>query len=411
MNKFVPLNQVAKYSKKRIKSIEANIDSFITTDNILPNKAGITVATNLPPSGNAMPAYEVDNILVANIRPYLKKIWFANRSGACSADVLVFEVAKSCDPKFIYYSLFVDDFFKHMMRGAKGTKMPRGTKSQILDFLVPDIHLKNQQKISSVLSALDSKIQLNKKINAELEQAAKTLFDYWFVQFEFPNAKGMPYKASSGKMIWNEKLKVEIPDGWSNGVLSDVGKIIGGSTPAREMDNYFAASGTAWITPKDLASNGENKFITKGEVSVSEEGIKSASLNLMPKGTILLSSRAPIGYMAISREVVTTNQGFKSFVPKAGYSTPFVFYAVKNSLPAIVSNASGSTFKEVSGSVLKTISICLPPLAIIEKYTKIADGIFEKQNKLELENQKLSELRDWLLPMLMNGQIKILNHA
>src|SRR5690606_22097807 len=112
-------------------------------------------------------------------------------------------------------------------------------------------------------------------------------------------------------------------------------------------------------------------------------------------------------YLAISREEVTTNQGFKSFVPKKNYSTEFVFYCVKNEIPKIEAYSSGSTFKEVSASTLKTIYICIPEEDILEEYNKISKPIFRKQNLIELENQKLSELRDWLLPMLMNGQVRV----
>ena len=274
-----------------------------------------------------------------------------------------------------------------------------------LEFELKDIS--TQKQISSILSSLDSKIELNSRINAELETMAKTMYNYWFVQFDFPNVEGKPYKSSGGKMVWNEELKREMPEGWKVGTLLDIANVIGGSTPSKEISEYFVTDGTAWITPKDLSMNTGNKFITKGEIDVSEKGLKAASLNIMPKGTVLLSSRAPIGYMAISRGLVTTNQGFKSFVPKQGYTTPFVYYTVKNSIPTIINNASGSTFKEVSGSVLKTITTCLPTGVIIEKFSKIVDPIFEKQNIIEHENQQLSSLRDWLLPMLMNGQVKV----
>jgi len=260
--------------------------------------------------------------------------------------------------------------------------------------------LEDQQKIAAVLTALDAKIELNARINAELEQVAKTLYDYWFVQFA-------PHKSAGGKMVWNEALKREIPLGWKNGTLSDLGTITGGSTPSKEVDEYFTDNGTAWITPKDLSLNTGNKFITKGELDVSEKGLKAASLTIMPRGTILLSSRAPIGYMAIAREEVTTNQGFKSFILNKGYSIPFVYYTVKNAIPTIINHSSGSTFKEASATVLKSIAVCLPPVSLTEKYKEAVDAIFERQNKLELESQTLTELRDWLLPMLMNGQVKV----
>ena len=260
--------------------------------------------------------------------------------------------------------------------------------------------------ISSFVGFLSSKIELNNRINAELEAMAKTLYDYWFVQFDFPDKNGKPYKTTGGTLVWNEELKREIPEGWVSGFLSDLGEIIGGSTPSRDIEENFDTNGTPWITPKDLSVNTGNKFITKGEVSVSDKGLKSASLKILPKGSVLMSSRAPVGYMAIARESVTTNQGFKSFVPKSNYSTSFIFYTIKNAMPEIINNASGSTFKEVSGSTLKIIKVCLPKNDVIIEFTSKVEAIFDRQNNLEIENQKLTELRDWLLPMLMNGQVK-----
>jgi type I restriction enzyme, S subunit len=267
--------------------------------------------------------------------------------------------------------------------------------------------LSTQQKIASALSSLDAKIELNNRINTELEAMAKTLYDYWFVQFDFPDAEGKPYKSSGGAMVWSEELKREIPLGWEVGNLSSLANIIGGSTPSREDITNFSDNGIAWITPKDLSINAGKKFITKGEIDVSEKGLKTASLNIMPEGSVLLSSRAPIGYMAIARGEVTTNQGFKSFVPKSGFSTPFVYYTVKDLIPSIEAKSSGSTFKEVSASVLKSIETFLPPESVIENFTEKVAPIFEKQDKIEQENQQLAQLRDWLLPMLMNGQVVV----
>ncbi|EFJ1934610.1 restriction endonuclease subunit S [Escherichia coli] len=274
-----------------------------------------------------------------------------------------------------------------------------------LKFKVP---LKSyQDKIVSVLSVLDNKIDLNNRINAELEAMAKTLYDYWFVQFDFPDANGKPYKTSGGKMEYNATLKREIPAGWKSGTLDDLGQIVGGSTPTTSRPENFTTNGTPWITPNDLSDNQSNKFISRGAQDVSVEGIKSASLKTYPAGTVLLSSRAPIGYMAIARNELTTNQGFKSFIPSKNYSTEYVYYAVKNSLPVIMQNASGSTFKEVSGSVLKSIDVMLPAFSVVDDFTKTVAGIFSRQDKLEQENQQLTALRDWLLPLLMNGQVTV----
>ncbi len=126
-----------------------------------------------------------------------------------------------------------------------------------------------------------------------------------------------------------------------------------------------------------------------------------------PKGTVLLSSRAPIGYMAIARNEVTTNQGFKSLIPSKGYSSEFIFYAVQNCLKAIIQYSSGSTFKEISGTVLKTVKVRLPSEHITDKYTRQVESIFKRQDMLEQESQQLAKLRDWLLPMQMNGQVTV----
>lgn len=310
-------------------------------------------------------------------------------------------------PKFMAFYLRSKLFRKVMTNNAIMT-LRASLNEQIfsyLELILPEYD--EQKKVGDFLYAINQKIELNNKINTELEAMAKLIYNYWFVQFDFPNAKDKPYKSSGGKMVWSEELKMEIPEGWKSGTLNDLGEIIGGSTPPREIDEYFSSNGTAWITPKDLSLNRGNKFITKGELDVSDKGIKTASLNIMPKGTILLSTRAPIGYLAISRENVTTNQGFKSFVLSKGYSSEFVYYMVKNMIPAIEKNAVGSTFKEVSATTLKTIPVCLPTSIIRTKYQETVESIFTKQDILELENQKLSELRDWLLPMLMNGQVKV----
>ena len=136
MNNFVRLSRAAKYSNKKILLKDVSLDNYITTDNMLQNKAGITKAINLPPQAGSIRAFEQNNILVANIRPYLKKIWFADKDGGCSTDVLIFSANEGYFPKFLYYSLFRDDFFAHMMRGKKGTKMPRGNKDHILEYLM-----------------------------------------------------------------------------------------------------------------------------------------------------------------------------------------------------------------------------------------------------------------------------------
>jgi len=306
-------------------------------------------------------------------------------------------------PKYVYFLL---KSLGHQKTSDKSA-VPGVNRNDLHEILIPYIEPDKQKPIADFLFQIEEKIELNNKINDELEAMAQAIYDYWFVQFDFPDENGKPYKSSGGKMVWNEKIKQKIPTGWKNGTLSDLGKIVGGSTPSKECSVNFSRNGIAWITPKDLSINAGKKFITKGEIDISEVGYQAASLKIMPRGTVLLSSRAPIGYMAIARSPVTTNQGFKSFVPQSGFTSQYIYYTVKNAIPIIINHSSGSTFKEVSGGVLKDISVCLPPVDCISKFTDFVDAIFEKQDKVELENETLTELRDWLLPMLMNGQINV----
>ena len=309
------------------------------------------------------------------------------------------------DSEYVYY--FLKTQYNELRNLSSGVRKNLNSED-IKRFVVrlPE-DLDDQKKIAAVLSVLDAKIDCNNRINAELEAMAKTLYDYWFVQFDFPDASGKPYKSSGGKMVYNATLKREIPEGWREGTLDDLGRIVGGSTPSTEDPGNFTSHGTPWITPNDLSDNQGNKFISRGSQDVSDLGIKSASLKKYPIGTVLLSSRAPIGYMAIARTELTTNQGFKSFIPHDGYSTAFIYHTVKGSLKTITQYASGSTFKEVSAGVLKTVKIVLPDLNVVEQFTDSVTSIFKRQDVLEQENQQLAQLRDWLLPLLMNGQVTV----
>lgn len=318
-----------------------------------------------------------------------------------------------CDPEKIDYQyLFAvlrSKFIQQKIENFHvGLVIPHFKKGDLEHIKIPRLSSRQLElAVGELYIKLSKKIELNNQINAELEAMAKTLYDYWFVQFDFPDTDGKPYKSSGGKMVYNETLKREIPEGWSHGTLDDIGQIVGGSTPSRNEQENFSEKAIPWITPNDLSNNQGNKFISRGASDVTEKGVKSASLKLYPSGTVLLSSRAPIGYMAIAQNELTTNQGFKSFIPNKEYSTEFVYYSVKNSLKAIEQYSSGSTFKEISGSVLKTVKTILPDSVMIDRYTIKAKAIFDQQNTLELENQQLSSLRDWLLPMLMNGQVTV----
>lgn len=251
-----------------------------------------------------------------------------------------------------------------------------------------------QHRIASILSSLDSKIETNNKINANLEAQAQAMFKSWFVDFE-------PFTDCS--FIDSELGK--IPEGWRIGTLCELGEIVGGSTPSKSRPDYYTTCGIAWLTPKDLSVR-NFKFTSHGEIDITEAGYKSTSTKLMPKGSVLFSSRAPIGYITIAKNEICTNQGFKSVVPKYA-STEYLYFLLKRLTPEIDNRSTGSTFKEASGSLMKSLTVVIPPKEIIDKYTDCVHSMFVSQEVLEQENSCLSTLRDTLLPRLMSGEIKL----
>ncbi|MFS9366670.1 restriction endonuclease subunit S [Streptococcus parasanguinis] len=316
---------------------------------------------------------------------------------------------ESLNKDFAYYLFMTQSVRQQISRSASGTKVKHTSPEKIYDVQVDIPKIQTQKNIAIFLSLLDKKIQINNQINQELEAMAKTLYDYWFVQFDFSDQNGKPYKSSGGKMVYNPELKREIPEGWGVEKLDDLGTVVGGSTPTKSISDNFTKGGEgySWITPNDLSNNKGNKFIKNGEIDVTVKGLKDASLKLYPEGTVLMSSRAPVGYLAIATKELTTNQGFKSFIPDKKYGKNYIYYTLQNCLKVIEQNASGSTFKEISATVLKDIKVLQPNLEIVKKFEITVSSINNYIRDNEVQNQELTQLRDWLLPMLMNGQVKV----
>ena len=286
------------------------------------------------------------------------------------------------DPYFIYYYLTQSSVIESLQAIAEQSTStyPSIKPSDIEDIELDLPELETQKKIGSTLRMLDRKIALNEEINDNLEQQAQSYFQELFVDNADPE--------------------------WTTGSISDLGVVVGGSTPSKAKPEYYTESGIAWITPKDLSIN-KSKFISHGENDITELGLKNSSATIMPEGTVLFSSRAPIGYIAIAAGEVTTNQGFKSVVPKPEIGTPFVYFFLKHNLPIIEGMASGSTFKEVSGSTMKNIPAVIPDADTLGRFNDFCAPIFAQQRILEEECQSLAALRDNLLPKLMSGEIDV----
>ena len=195
---------------------------------------------------------------------------------------------------------------------------------------------------------------------------------------------------------------------WRQGTLSDLGTVVGGGTPSKKHPEYYSEHGIPWITPKDLSVD-KSKFLSHGENDISDIGFANSSATKMPEGTVLFSSRAPIGYIAIASNVVTTNQGFKSVIPNINVGTAFIYFFLKQALPIIEGMASGSTFKEISGSGMKSVPAIIPDNETLHLFSEFCKPLFEQQAVLEAENRRLSGIRDALLPKLMSGEIDVSN--
>ena len=373
------LSNICDYVKGKVDVALLDEDTYVSTENMLPNKGGITRASSLPTVAQTQ-SFSAGDVLVSNIRPYFKKIWIAEFDGGCSNDVLVFRAKGRVSKRFLYYVLANDAFFDYSMATSKGTKMPRGDKKALMEYEVPDYSLTAQQKIARLLSALDDKIRLNNEINKNLEAQAQAYFIDQFVVNADPT--------------------------WPQGTLSDLGIVVGGGTPSKKHPEYYSEHGIPWITPKDLSAD-KSKFISHGENDISDLGFSNSSATKMPEGTILFSSRAPIGYIAIASNAVTTNQGFKSVIPNTNVGTAFMYFFLKQVLPTIEGMASGSTFKEISGSGMKSVPAVIPDNETLRMFSEFCKPLFEQQAMLEAENRRLSGIRDALLPKLMSGEIDV----
>ena len=283
-------------------------------------------------------------------------------------------------PKYLFAVLRSREIQQQIYNTNVGDVIPHFKKQFLNQLLIPIPGRSIQESIGDLYYVLSLKAERNKKINDNLEQQAQSYFQELFVDNADPE--------------------------WTTGTISDLGAVVGGSTPSKAKPEYYTESGIAWITPKDLSIN-KSKFVSHGENDITELGLKNSSAAIMPEGTVMFSSREPIGYIAIAAGEVTTNQGFKSVVPKPEIGTPFVYFFLKNTLPVIEGMASGSTFKEVSGSTMKNVPAVIPDAETLAKFSDFCAPIFAQQRILEEQNQSLATLRDNLLPKLMSGEIDV----
>lgn len=264
-----------------------------------------------------------------------------------------------------------------------------------IEIPVPETQVQDQ--VISMLSAYDDLIENNNRRIAILEEMAQKLYCEWFVHFRFPGHENV-------KMVESERGL--IPEGWSLQPISTVGQVVGGGTPSTKNAMYFTTQGIPWLCPRDFSKE-EVKYISKGKIDITEAGYKASGAKMMPTGTVVFSSRAPIGYTAIAMNPLCTNQGFKSIIPNEGVSSEFIYYYLKNNLSLIDGYASGATFKEISSSQMKLVPVLVPNSSIMMRFDIIASSIGKQMYNLQLKNANLRKTRDLLLPRLISGDIDV----
>ena len=314
-----------------------------------------------------------------------EKISIAYREGpdcTVSSAYQVFRIKdeEKLNPKYLLMWYKRPDFDKYARFRSHGSAHEFFEYEEMCDVRIPLPSIERQREIVSEYETLTNRIRLNNQMIQHLEATAQALYRKTFV---------------------DNIDKENLPEGWRIGTIGDLGEIIGGATPSTEVAEYWSDNDITWLSPADLSKQGV-KFIAKGAKDITLLGFKSCSTKMLPEHSILFSSRAPIGLMAINTCAVCTNQGFKSLAPNSEIGYPYAYYYLLSLRDKIAEENAGSTFDEVSGKTMKEYEAIIPPRELTDKFTALATPIFKQQELKEQENSKLSELQSLLLAKIGN---------
>jgi len=312
------------------------------------------------------------------------------------------------DAMFIYYVFRTEEQLRHILHSSIQTGVPHTNLGILRKTSVLLPALKEQKAAAKILSSLDDKIELNQRMNATLEAIAQALFKAWFIDFEpvRANMENRPSESASPEIakFFPSEFENDIPKGWEVKKLGEVLEAKGGTTPSTKNPTFWDGE-NYWATPKDL-SNLKFPVLLSTERKITDEGVRQISSGILPKGTLLLSSRAPIGYLSISQIPVSINQGFIAIRPKE-VSNLFMLYWLMQNMEAVKSRANGSTFQEISKSSFREVEIIVASSHILNLFEKKVQSLFERIVSNEKENTKLEKIRDSLLPRLISGKISV----
>ncbi|MCQ2279084.1 MAG: restriction endonuclease subunit S [Bacteroidales bacterium] len=318
-----------------------------------------------------------------------------------ASGIFVLRNTKPTEVNFDYlYHLLKSNIFKNWIKAnkAEGSTINHLYQCDLERFEIDLPCLAQQEGIAKILNDIDDKIALNRSMNQTLEAMAKQLYDYWFVQFDFPDKNGKPYKSSGGKMVWNEKLKREIPEGWNDGKLSEIANITMGQSPEGSSYN----------------DNGNGILFYQGSTDFgmrfpSVRQYTTSPTRYARKGDILMSVRAPVGAINIANNDCCIGRGLSALNSKIGSMTHLYFIIDGLRVAFERQNSTGTTFGSITKDDLFELPVVVPRQNIIDAFEKVCRTIYDKQMNLGEEVSSLTTLRDNLLPLLMNGQVTIKN--
>ena len=373
--KIYKLKEISSYNTKRV-SISA--DNYIGTENLKKNYGGIDNPIQSDDLVNGV-KFNFGNILISNIRPYLKKIWYSNKFGCASSDVLVLN-ANQGESKFLYYTLAQDKFFDYMMTGAKGSKMPRGDKKHIMDYYFRLPSLPEQKKIADFLSAFDKRIETTQKKLTMLEKLKKGFMQKIFSQqLRFKDDNGNDYPA------WEEKK------------IKDIAKIVGGGTPSTKHEEYYKGN-IPWISSQDI--NEESIFQISKTRFITQDAIKHSSTKIIPPYSILIVSRVGTGKVAINFEQLCTSQDYTNLILCKDFNAIFIAYCIKTIMYKTKTQAQGTSIKGIPSSVLREMDLLIPSFPEQEKIADFLSAFDEKMDLVRKEVDTLQTIKKGLLQQM-----------
>ena len=408
ISNIVKINEKNLTKKDNWKYINY-LDTSSITEGIIENIQKIDLSQEKAPS-RAKRKVEKDDIIISTVRPNLKhygiiKAPYDNMIVSTGFTVLT-PIKEKVNPDYLYNFFRLEEVtnFLSAIAETSTTTYPSITSKVIEDLEISLPALEKQNKIASILSSLDEKIELNRKINQNLEEIAQTLFKRWFIDFEFLNEEGNPYKSSGGKMIESELG--EIPEGWRVGSIKEIGNVVTGKTPNTKIKKYYNGI-IPFITIPDI----HNKiYITKTERTLSELGNNCQKEKILPQNTIVVSCIATVGLVGITTRPSQTNQQINAIILNNEETLFYFFnYLKRIKTKLILIGSSGTATLNINKSIFEKIEIIIPKLEIMINFNKKLKNIYLKIKLLQEETEKLIEVRDYLLPKLMNGEIDVSN--